>query len=102
MASKENKSIKQLTKQIKKLTARIDDMSVGLTSLRDATDTTGTEQIAAKLQEQSAQVFRPDSRFSEEEVETAEDLAEDAEEIADIMEKQNKRKKKGKKGKKKK
>lgn len=100
--SKTKKSIKQIEKQIKKLTVRIDDMSIQLTSLRNITGTTGTEQIAAELQEESEQVSKPDLRFGEEEVEKAAELAEDAEEITDIIEKQKIGKKKGKKGKKKK
>lgn len=100
MAAKENKAIKQLKKQMKKLKARIDGMSLVLQNLQDAADTTGIEQTVAELQEESVQARKPDLSFSEEEVEKAEELTEDAEEIADIIENQ-KKKRKGKKGKKK-
>jgi len=94
MAVKNSKAIKKLKKQINKLKARIDDMNMQLKSLLDAGESTDTEQIAAKLQQP-----KPDSIFTEDEVEKASELAEDAEEIADILKKLGKGKK-GKKGKK--
>jgi TolA-binding protein len=87
MAAKKSKAIKQIRKQVKKLNARIDDMSREIKSLQDTADTTVTDQLAAELQEESAQGAWPNPRFSEDEVEMAEEMTEDAEEVEDILEK---------------
>lgn len=87
MASKQNKAIKQLKKQVKKLRARIDDISRHIEGLHGAADTIVTEKMAAELQEEFLQEVGPGSKFSQEEAETADELTEDAEEVADIKEK---------------
>ena len=94
MASKESKAIKQVKKQIKKLNTRINDMSGEIKALQDIANNTVTEQLAGELQEGAAQVAVPVSKFSQEEVESADEMTEFAEEIADMKEKKKKRKKK--------
>ena len=89
MAAKMSKAIRQLKKQVKKLNARIDDLSREINGLQDTADITVTDQIAAELQEESAQGALPNPRFSENEVELAEEMTEDAEEVEDILEKTN-------------
>jgi len=88
MATKESKAIKQLKKQVKKLNARIDEMSREIKGLHDTVDTTASKQMAAESQEE----FVQGSRFSQDEVEIADELTEDAEEVADIREKNKERK----------
>ncbi len=87
MAAKKSKAIKQIQKQVKKLNARINDLSKQIKGLQGSADTTVTDKIAAELQVESAQGARPEPRFSENEVEVAEEMTEDAEEVEDIMEK---------------
>jgi len=82
MADKKSKAIKQLEKQIKKLNARIDAMSREIKDLQDAN---ATDQAATELREETW----PDPKFSEGEVEIAEEMAEDAGEVEDILEKKN-------------
>ncbi len=92
-------TIKQLKKRIKKLDARIDDMSKKISALQDAAGISVTEQVTAELPEESEQEeASQDSIFSEDDVEKAEEMTEDAEEIADIREKKEKKKKKKKAG----
>jgi len=87
VAVKKNKAIKQLKKQVKKLNARIDDMSREIKDLQNTADTFATDQMATELGEESAQRAWPDPKFSEDEVEIAEEMAEDAGEVEDILEK---------------
>lgn len=87
MAAKKSKAIKQIQKQVKKLNARINDLKKEIKDLQDIVDTAVTEQSAAKLQGESARGAWPDPRFSEAEVELAEEMTEDAEEVEDILEK---------------
>jgi len=75
MSSKERKAIKKLTKRVKKLDGRIDRMSIEIRTFQDSMRNTFAEQFVAK------------PNFSQEEMDTAEDMAETAEEIADIREK---------------
>ena len=93
MAAKKCQAIKKLKKQVKKLKARIDDISREITGLQNSTGSTVAEQMAAGLQEELTGEASPESRFSQEEAEMADELTEDAEEIADIREKKKQRKK---------
>jgi len=76
MAAKKSKTIKQLEKQIKKLNARIDEMSREIKGLQGDKEAT--------------QEAWPNPKFSEDEVEMAEEMAEDAGEVEDILEKKHK------------
>ncbi len=67
MAAKQSKAIKRLEKQVKKLSASIDEMSREIRNLRDAGGA------------------RAGSRFTEEEVEIADEITDEAEEVADIL-----------------
>lgn len=87
MASKKNKAIKRLKKQIKKLNARIDKLSEEIGGLKDASETPATGQMATESQEDSAQAAWSGSKFSEEEVEIADEITDEAEEVADILDK---------------
>ena len=87
MAAKKSKAIKQLEKQIKKLNARIDDMSREIKGLQDAVNTTVITQTAAESEEEFTQETWPKPRFTEDEVESAEEMTENAEEAEDILEK---------------
>ena len=89
MAAKKSKAIKQLEKKIKKLNTRIDAMSREIKGLQETKATPVTDQVATELQEESAQAAWPDQKFSEDEVEMAEEMAEDAGEVEDILEKKN-------------
>lgn len=87
MATKKSKEIKQIKKQLKKLNARMDDMSRELKGLQNSAVTRVTEPITAGVQEESGQGTWPDQKFSANEVEIAGEMAEDAEEVGDILEK---------------
>ena len=85
MAAKKSKAIKQLEKQIKKLNTRIDAMSREIKGLQDTKATPVPNQVATELQEEAW----PYPKFSEGEVEMAEEMAEDAGEVEDLLEKKN-------------
>lgn len=94
MSAKQRKTIKQLKKRVKKINARLDEMSSEIKALQDAADGSATEQSGLESSEDSAGGDWQRSRFGENEVEMADEMTEDAEEIDDINEKQKKMKKK--------
>lgn len=70
MAGKKSKVINQLKKKVKKLEARVDELTEELDGLREGTKTTSAASI-----------------FSAEELETAQEVTDEAEEVLDILEK---------------
>lgn len=76
VGTKKSKAIKKLKKQLKKLKARIEEMDREIEGLQRAIDSKGSEQENW-----------PSPKFSEEELETADEITEEAEEIADILDK---------------
>jgi len=72
MATTKRKAIKRLKKQIKKLNARFDKLSEEIKELKDASETFAVRAV---------------SKFSEEEVEIADEITDEAEEVADLLDK---------------
>ena len=64
-------------------------MSREIKALQDTKATPVADQIAAESQKESTQEAWPNPKFSENEVEMAEEMAEDAGEVEDILEKKN-------------
>ncbi len=87
MASKKSKAIKRLKKQIKKLNARIDKLSKEVKAVNDASEIDNTQNMAKESQKGDAQTVWLGSKFSEEEVEMANEITDEAEEVADILDK---------------
>ena len=100
MTAKDKKAIQKLQKKLDKLKDRIDQVSSELAALQG-----GEENVSGNLGvERKAAVNEavPHPKFSEGEVEIADELTEEAEELADIIEKEKEEKKARKKKKKKK
>ena len=96
MSAKQRKTIKQLKKRVKKINARLDEMSSEIKALQDPADGSATEESGLESSEGSAGGDWQGSRFGENEVEMADEMTEDAEEIDDITDKQKKMKRKKK------
>lgn len=84
---KKGTAIKRLKKQIKKLNARLDELSEEIKGLKEASETFAARQVATESQEDPAQAAWSGSKFSEEEVEMADEMTDEAEEVADILDK---------------
>lgn len=82
-----SKAIKQLKKQIKKLNKRVDELSEEIDGLKDASKTLATQHMAMDSEEDAAPPVWSGRKFSEEEVEMAEELTDEAEEVLDILDK---------------
>ena len=87
MSSKDQKAIKQLKKQLKKLNARVEKMQLEIKGLQAVVDSNTGRQTAEALQPALTKENWPSSNFSAAEVEMASQLVEDAEEVGDILEK---------------
>lgn len=94
MTSKESKVIKKLTKRVKKLEARVDGLSREIQAMRESENVAVGEKPTAEAGKEPTLSLVQSSKFTQEEVALAEDLAEDAEEVADIEEKKRKMKNK--------
>ena len=77
MATKKSKKIKRLKKKIKKLNARIDELKADIKLLKNA----------AESSDDSVSAVLSGSKFTQEEVELAEEMTDDAEEVLDILDK---------------
>ena len=82
-----SKVIKRLKKQIKKLNARCAELSEEIKGLKDASETFAAQQLATESKGNSAQAARAGSKFSEEEVEMADEITDEAEEVVDLLDK---------------
>lgn len=77
MGAKKSKTIKRLKRQVKKLDARIDELKADIKLLKKASVSS----------DESEQLFHSDSKFTQEEVELAEEMTDDAEAVLDLLDK---------------
>ncbi len=79
MTAKQSKVIKRLTKQVKKLNARIDDMGREIKTLRETANAVIAVQMTGDPQDDSSQIPRPAVTLSKEMADTIIEAAEEIE-----------------------